>query len=60
MHFERQISKCIKLYFFPEKKVIKKNVCLPYLKMSDPLPETRIFFLFGLIEISMYPRRVKE
>ena len=28
------------------KKVIKKKyVCLPYLKFSDPLPETHIFFI---------------
>ena len=26
----------------------KKYVCLPYLKFSDLLPETHIFFLFGL------------
>ena len=29
------------LLFFPgEKKFRKRNVCLPYLKFSDPLPET--------------------
>ena len=38
-------TKCIKLYLFPEKK--KKYVCLPYLKFSDQLPETHLFFLFG-------------
>ena len=46
MHFERQIclSNCIKLYF-SEIKIIKKiYVCLPYLKCSDPLPETHLFF----------------
>ena len=38
----------IKLYFFFQKKIIKKKyVCLPYLKFSDSLPETHIF-LFGL------------
>ena len=36
------------ILFFPEKK-IKKYVCLPYLKFSDLLPETHLFFLFGLI-----------
>ena len=32
------------IYFFPEKKY----VCLPYLKFSDPLPETYLFFYFAL------------
>ena len=26
----------------------KRNVCLPYLKFSDPLSETLLFFLLGL------------
>ena len=48
MHFERQMPfKMHKIIFFPEKK-IKKCVCLPYLKFSDLLPETHIYFLFGL------------
>ena len=34
-----------KIIFFPEKT--QKHVCLPYLKFSDPLPETHLF-LFGL------------
>ena len=35
------------IYSFPEKKTIKKiNVCLPYLKFSDPLPETHLFFIW--------------
>ena len=38
------LSKCIKLYFFQ-----KKNVCLPYLKFSDPLPETHLFFYLALL-----------
>ena len=42
MHFERQF--CIK--FFPGKKIKKKHLCLPYLKFSDPLPETHIFFFW--------------
>ena len=37
--------------FLPEKK---KNVFLPYLKFSDPLPETRLIFLFGLIYAFAY------
>ena len=39
------LSKCIKLFFFYRKK----NVCLSYLKFSDLLPETLIFFLLGLV-----------
>ena len=27
-------------------------MCLPYLKFSDPLPETHLFFLFCLIMIT--------
>ena len=30
------------------KVLKKKNVCLPYLKFSDLLPETHLLFLFGL------------
>ena len=33
---------------FPEK-IKKKYVCLPYLKFSDLLPETHLYFLFGLM-----------
>ena len=42
MNFERRNAsiKMHKIIFFPEKK----NVCLPYLKFSDPLPD----FLFSL------------
>ena len=45
-------SKCIKL-FFSRKKIVNLNkyVCLPYLKFSDRLPETHLFFLFGLNSI---------
>ena len=44
MHFERLNAfqnawKCI----FSRKKW-KKYVCLPFLKISDPLPETHLFF----------------
>ena len=48
MRFERQkekcLSKCMKLYFFPEKKC----VYLPYLKVLDPLLETHLFFYLAL------------
>ena len=33
-----------KIILFPEKKCKKKIVCLPYLKFSDLLPETHLFF----------------
>ena len=35
-----------KIIFFPEKKIKNKYVFLPYLKFSDPLPETHIFFIW--------------
>ena len=45
MHFERQMPfKMHKVIFIPEKQTIKKYVCLPYLKFSDLLPETHLFF----------------
>ena len=41
-----------KIIFFPEKKIIKKKyVYLPYLKFLDPLPQTHIFYFFGLINV---------
>ena len=49
IHFEG-ISpfKVHKIIFFPE---IKIYVCLPYLKISDQLPETHLFFIWpDLIE----------
>ena len=46
MQFERQIKNYI---FFPKKK--KRYVCLPYLKFSDLLPETDLFFHLALFEI---------
>ena len=50
MLFEKQMPfKMHKIVFFPKKKIIKKYVCLPHLKFSDPLPETLIV-LFGLHE----------
>ena len=50
MHFEGRnyefrVSKCIKLYIFLQKKKI--YVCLPFLKCSDPLPETHLFFIWS-------------
>ena len=33
------------IYFFQEKKSKNKYVCLSYLKVSDPLPETHYFYL---------------
>ena len=38
-----------KIIFFQKKKIIKKYVCLPYLKFSDPLPETHLFFIWPYI-----------
>ena len=35
-----------KIIFFPEKKLIIKNVCLSYLKFSDLLPETHLYFIW--------------
>ena len=47
MHFERQMSfKMYKIKFFSRKKKIKKYVCLPDLKFSDPLPKTHLFFIW--------------
>ena len=48
MHLKRFLpfclSKCLKFYIIFRKK----NVYLPYLKFSDPLPETQFFYLaFG-------------
>ena len=37
-----------KIIFFPGIKILEKICVLPYLKFSDPLPETHLFFLFGL------------
>ena len=31
-------------FYLFQKKKIKKSMCLPYLKYSDPLPETQLFF----------------
>ena len=46
MHFEWQNAfQNAYNYIFPEKKLKKKYVRLPYLKFSDPLPETHLFFI---------------
>ena len=44
MHFERQnaFQNSKNYFYFSEKKY----VCLPYLKISDLLPETHIFFIW--------------
>ena len=34
------------IYFSSEKKIIKKYVCLPYLKCSDLLSKTHLFFIW--------------
>ena len=49
IHFERHFAfQMYKIIFFSRnKKIIKKKyVCLPYLKFSDPLPKTLIFFIW--------------
>ena len=52
MHFERHFAfqNALNYIFSGKKKWLKKNVCLPYLKFSDLLPETHMLFLFGLIQ----------
>ena len=42
------------MFFFSRKKYLKKYACHPYLKMSDPLPETHLFFF-----IWPYKERIK-
>ena len=38
-----------RMYFFQKIKIIKeKYVCLPYVKFSDPLPETHLFSYLAL------------
>ena len=46
MHFERgnAFQNAQNYIFFRQKKNIKRYVCLPYLKFSDSLPETLLFF----------------
>ena len=45
MHFERRnaFENATNYIFFQ-----KKNMCLPYLKFSDPLPETHLFLYLAL------------
>ena len=51
MHFEKPF-KMHKLYFFPEKKIIKKNYYVPTLpKIFRPVTRNTHIFLFGLIII---------
>ena len=38
------------IVFFQEKKR-KKSLCLTYLKISDPLPETHLFFYLAEVVI---------
>ena len=48
------ISKCIKLYFFPEKKNKKK--CVPTLpKIFRPVTRNRLIFLFGQMDLIADP-----
>ena len=50
MHFKMH-----KVIFFFQKKIIKtKYVCLPYLKFSDLLPETHLFFYLALLRYPSY------
>ena len=54
IHFERQncLSKCVQLYLSRKKIIKKMYVCLPYLKVSDPLPETLLFLLGPIVSSS--------
>ena len=47
-------------HFVFRKKIRKKYVCLPYLKFSDPLSETRFFYLALLVAQARGPRAVRE
>ena len=52
MHFERQNAfQNAENYIFCQKKNDQKRyVCLPYLKFSDPLPETHLFLYLALLK----------
>ena len=39
-----------KIIFSPEKKVIEKNVCLPYLKFQTRYPKHTYFFIWPKVE----------
>ena len=57
MHFERRnaFQNALNYIFYQEKIIIKKNyVCLPYLKLSDLLPETYLFFYLALPVCLLY------
>ena len=57
--FSEKMHKII--IFFQKKKIIRiKYVCLPYLKFSDTLPETHLFFYFGLMVVSECKRSVRK
>ena len=43
-----------KIIFFSREKKQKKNVCLPYLKFSDPLPETHLFFYLAIAALCWF------
>ena len=56
-------SKMNKIIFFSrKKKYFKKYVCLPYLKFSDPLPESHLFFYLalGVYSSNAWLRQIKE
>ena len=38
--------------FFPEKKIIKKYVCLPYLKFYTPVTQNTLIFYLALGDAS--------
>ena len=43
-----------KILFYPEKNIIKKSACLSYLKYSDPLPKTHLFFIWPKLLICRF------
>ena len=59
MHFESHLPfKMHTIIFSLEKKYQKRKICLlPYLKLSDLLPDTHLFCYFGL---AMLFARVKS
>ena len=44
--FSGFLEKCIIIFFSRKKMILNKCVCLPYLKFSNPLPETHLFFIW--------------
>ena len=70
---EKYINVCIlkgemplkmhRIFIFFRKKIIKKNMCLPNLKFSDPFTKTHLFFSFGLTHMFQevdFPKRYCE